>query len=139
MGQTEFNHGGVALGLALIKDFSQRCRFRLSGGAEVSIPYSSEGPSYNKYSEISDFSCFSNKLGFKVRQFWGKIMADQESGAIPGGVMFFPQSLSGARLRIDSPSLDSRLEIQSYGIDLISSLNLSFLPSTFLYCLVGLE
>ena len=58
-------------------------------------------------------------------------MADQESGAIPGGVMFFPQSLSGARLRIDSPTLDSRLEIQSYGIDLISSLNLSFLPSSF--------
>ena len=121
----------MGLSASARKDIGRECQFNISAGAELSVPYSEDGPSYKKVSEVGTAGCFFNQFGFLPRQFYGKTAADD--GRLNYlGIYYFSTKFVRARMRIDSPRLDSRYYMQSYGLDHITKLNLTFLPSSFL-------
>lgn len=113
IGDEESRHLVGGLQAALKSKRYDRCQYQLLAARHQTFASLSDF-NYTRQWGLAQFSCAGKGLELKLRSFVGNLRGE---GRLSYGILFNPQSLEEARIRIDQPSMPSAQDIHSLGID----------------------
>lgn len=114
MGRPADNHLSSALGLSYKADKLAACGHDLETDVEMSTWVPRGDFEYTRSSGIFRAGCEVPGFELKLRGFLGVL---KSRGEVPGGVLFSPQDLSEARVRLDKPKLAATARARTFNLD----------------------